>query len=45
MQENRVAFLKWLNLSSDEKRNEYICNVFDEASTYAMRHMGLMSSG
>ncbi|MED9929850.1 MAG: hypothetical protein ACLTSW_04875 [Coprococcus sp.] len=38
MQENRVAFLKWLNLSSDEKRNEYICNVFDEASTYAMRH-------
>ena len=38
MQENRVAFLKWLNLSSDEKRNEYICNVFDEASSYAMRH-------
>ena len=35
---NREAFLKWLNLSGDEKRNEYICNAFDEASTYAMGH-------
>lgn len=35
---NRDAFLKWLNLSGDEKRSEYICNAFDEASTYAMGH-------
>lgn len=38
MLENREAFLKWLNLSSVGKRNEYICNAFDEASTYAMGH-------
>lgn len=35
---NREAFLKWLNLGGDEKRNEYICNAFDEATTYAMGH-------